>query len=62
MTTMPSRLPRLYTVAEVAKQLSISTKTVRRWLQGGQLHAHRLGRQLRLSEEDLVAFLARCRK
>lgn len=47
------RLPRLLTIPEVADYLKISTKTVRRWIGRGDLHAYRVGRQLRIAEEDL---------
>ena len=48
-----ARLPRLLTIPEVADHLKISTKTVRRWIDRGDLHAYRVGRQLRIAEEDL---------
>ena len=56
----PERL--LYAVDDVAEQLGVSTKTVRRWIAAGDLPVHRLGRQLRISEPDLVAFIARSRR
>jgi excisionase family DNA binding protein len=52
------RLPRLFSVKAVAMQLGISTKTVRRWIDAGELPVHRFGRQLRISEADLAAFIA----
>ncbi len=58
---MPLDWLRLYTVDAVAEQLGVSTKTVRRWVTAGALPAHRLGRQLRISEADLAAFIARSR-
>ncbi len=57
-----SRIPHFFTVIEVARLLQISSKTVRRRIQCGELHAHRIGGQLRISEEDLAAFLARMRR
>ena len=56
------QLPRLLTISEVAVRLRICTKTVRRWIDGGDLHAYRIGRQLRVSEEDLSAFMAQTRR
>ena len=53
-----SRLPRMLTVNEVAEAMNASTRTVRRWIANGDLHAHRLGRLLRVSEEDVLAFAA----
>lgn len=56
--TDPSRRPiRFHTVAEVADQLKVSQKQVRRWILSGDLVAHRLGRQLRIADSDLRAFL-----
>ena len=58
---MPFDQLRLYTVDVVAEQLGVSTKTVRRFIAAGDLPVHRLGRQLRISEADLTAFIARKR-
>lgn len=49
--------PRLLTVATVAERLQISEKTVRRWIDAGDLRSHRLGRCLRISEADLQEFV-----
>jgi len=49
-------------VSEVAELLQVSTKTVRRWIERQELRTHRLGRQLRVAEEDLAAFLGQRRK
>ena len=38
--------------------VGLSAKTVRRWLKSGVLPFHRLGRQIRIAEADLLAFLA----
>ena len=54
-------LPRLFSINEVAAELDVSPKTVRRWIAAGELPVHRLGRQLRISEADLLAFIARSR-
>ncbi len=61
MTPTPPRRPRLLTILQVADELQISTKTVRRWIAVGQLATHRLGRQLRIAEADLVVFMAQNR-
>jgi excisionase family DNA binding protein len=60
--TTAARLPRLLAVSEVAALLQVSPKTVRRWIERRELRTHRLGRQLRVSEEDLAAFLGQRRK
>lgn len=56
------QMPPLLTICEVAVRLQISTKPVRRWIERGDLHAYRIGRQPRISEEELGAFLARNRR
>jgi len=49
---------RFFTVAEVAERLHVATRTVRRWIEAGDLVVHRIGGILRIAEEDLRAFLA----
>ena len=60
--TTSNRLPRLYTVRDTATYAQTSEKTVRRWLNSGMLPFHRLGRQIRIAEADLLAFLAERRQ
>jgi excisionase family DNA binding protein len=55
-------VPRLLGIAEIAERLGVSTKTVRRWIARNELHVYRLGRGLRVSEEDLIAFLSKHRR
>ena len=55
-------LPTLLTIDQTAKHLQVSTKTVRRWIEAGELVAHRFGRQWRISESDLQAFIRMRRK
>lgn len=54
----PSKPLVLHTVQQVAETLQVSTKQVRRWIAAGDLVAHRLGRQLRIADADLRAFVA----
>lgn len=54
--------PQLHSIQQVALQCEVSTKTIRRWIAAGDLHAHHLGRQIRISQEDMVAFLAARRR
>jgi excisionase family DNA binding protein len=49
---------RFVSVREIAEQLGVCSKTVRRWIGSGELHVHRFGRRLRIADEDLVAFIA----
>ena len=46
------------TVAEVADALRVSTMTVYRLVNGGELPALRVGKNIRIRERDLDAFLA----
>jgi excisionase family DNA binding protein len=48
---------RFFTIANVAESLSVSTRTVRRWIDSGQLVAHRFNGVLRIANQDLQAFL-----
>ena len=50
-------LPNLLTIEQTAKVLQVSSKTIRRWIDTGDLIAHRLGRQWRISETDLQTFI-----
>ena len=52
----PKKLPSLYTIKDVAAYAKVSPKTVRRWIDAKELPAYRLGRAIRISEEDLRAF------
>ncbi len=47
----------LLTIAEVADRLRVNEKTVRRWIDTQELPAFKLGRQWRISEQDLRRFL-----
>jgi excisionase family DNA binding protein len=60
--TATDRLPRLYTVSDTAAYAQTSEKTVRRWLKSGVLPFHRLGRNIRIAEADLLEFLAERRQ
>ena len=48
---------RFVTVAEVADRLRVSTMTVYRLIQAGDLPAGRIGKSYRLREEDVDRFL-----
>jgi len=63
MTRTAPEIPisRLLTIPEVAERLRVNPKTVRRWIGGGELAAYRVGRQWRITEDQLTQFLrAQC--
>jgi len=50
--------PCFHSVHDVAEMLQVSTKTIRRWIEAGRLVPHRVGRQIRISQQDLDGFLS----
>jgi excisionase family DNA binding protein len=50
--------PRFYSVRQVANMLSVSPRSVYRWISEGELLVHKFGRSVRISHPDLMAFLA----
>jgi putative molybdopterin biosynthesis protein len=62
MTIQQNPAPRFHTIKHVAKQLQVSAKSIRRWIDAGRLGSHRIGRQIRISAEDLERFLSTCQK
>lgn len=49
---------RMYTVQEVAQQLRVSERTVRKWIEDGDLTAFSIGKRgYRIAESDLQAFI-----
>jgi excisionase family DNA binding protein len=57
MTRKPST-PCFYTINDVAGILQASPRTVRRCIDRGDLKSHKLKSLIRISEDDLKAFLA----
>ena len=49
--------PQLLTVEDAAIRLSVSTKSIRRWIEAGELPAVRLGRAVRVEESALAEFI-----
>ena len=49
---------KFFTIAEVAENLHVATRTVRRWIKADGLVVHRVGGVVRIAEGDLRAFLA----
>jgi len=50
--------PHFHTLKQVANRLQVNERTVRRWIAAGVLKAHKFGGVVRISEDDLRAFLA----
>ena len=48
----------LHDAAAVARRLDVTVRTVRRLIAAGELPVHRIGRAVRVSEDDLARFLA----
>ncbi|MBR0662236.1 helix-turn-helix domain-containing protein [Neoroseomonas oryzicola] len=48
---------RLLSIGKVAELLDLSIKTVRRMIKRGELRVHRIGRQIRIAEDDFTVFL-----
>jgi excisionase family DNA binding protein len=62
MTGRPSDPPcdkELLTIAEVADRISVSERTVRRWIDQGDLKSWRRGRIVRVPVAELRRFLGR---
>ena len=62
LSSSPTPLPKLHTIKDVAAALRLSDKTVRRLIESGELIAHQLGRQWRITGTDFDAFLKLRRK
>jgi excisionase family DNA binding protein len=54
--------PRLLSLKAVAERVSVSTKTLRRMIGRGELPVIRVGRQIRIAEDELMRFLNRRRE
>ena len=50
-------LEKLYTVTDIAEVLSVSERTVRNFIQNGDLTAYRFGREYKVKETDLKQFI-----
>lgn len=48
---------KVYTPAEVAELLKLSRQTIYNYIIDGKLHAVQFGREYRVTEEDLKAFI-----
>lgn len=57
-----ARPGRLLKIPEVAERLSVVPRTVRRLIDLGELPTCRIGRAVRIAEEDLARYLHRVRR
>lgn len=48
---------KFFTLAEVADRLKVNYRTVYRWVRSGDLSAIQFGREYRVTETDLQAFI-----
>jgi excisionase family DNA binding protein len=48
----------MISIRDAAGFFSVDEKTVRRWIAKGDIEAHKLGRQWRISPEEVERFLA----
>lgn len=53
-----NRKKSFFSIKEVADTLNVNERTIRRWISAGDLSAHRVGRQWRISLQDIEAFLS----
>ena len=51
------RKMKIYSIFEICELLSISRKTINKYIASGELKAIRLGNQIRVSEVSLMEFL-----
>ncbi|MGQ3041749.1 MAG: helix-turn-helix domain-containing protein [Brevundimonas sp.] len=58
----PSRATgQFHSPAEIGRRLDVHAKTVKRLIKSGELRAHLIGGQYRISDEDFAFYVARCR-
>jgi excisionase family DNA binding protein len=62
MTTTTKPRSAMLTVEDAAERLRLSTRTVHRLLDTGELPKHQFGRAVRISQDDLDNYIARSRK
>ena len=62
MARSPARLPLMFSPAELAERLGVSRKTILRRIKSGELPVHRLGGQLRISEDDALTYIGARRR
>lgn len=58
----PKPTASLLTAEQIAARCQVALRTVRRWITAGDLPVLRLGRAVRIAEDDLERFLQRSRQ
>jgi excisionase family DNA binding protein len=58
MTNNPQRTQRMLTIRQLAERYGVCTKTISRWIKNEGLDVHRIGRTVRIADEDAHAFMA----
>lgn len=54
-----SKIDRWITVVDVAQHLGVAAITIYRWLEKGQIPAHRVGRQWRFNQAEIDEWVKR---
>jgi excisionase family DNA binding protein len=57
----PATLPRLLSVPEAADALKVCERTVWRRIEAREIETYRLGRTVRIAEDELIRFLEKRR-
>jgi excisionase family DNA binding protein len=60
--TKPPSIPRYHALKTVADRLDLSPRSVQRLIGKGVLPAIKIGGVVRVSDDDLLALIARCRQ
>lgn len=54
---MPKQEQDFYLVEELAKKLRVSNMTIYRYIKAGKVQAYKIGKELRIKQEDFNNFL-----
>jgi excisionase family DNA binding protein len=54
---VPDRQPSFHSISAIAADLDVSPKSVRRYIERGELSAYKVGGQIRVSDENYREFL-----
>jgi excisionase family DNA binding protein len=60
--SLTAPIPHFWTPKQVAVALTVTPRTVARWIASGALPAHRFARSVRIADADLKEFVAKCRQ